>query len=220
MPILEGVLRCKAAHKVKLYAAMLILQLACAGMYVLSSATLKDGMNQNVLTVYRNVFAAAAIAPFALYFERNRRPSITPVVFLKMIALAMLEPVLQQHLYYIGMKWTSASFASAMENAGPAVTFVMALAFGKEKLEIRGREGKAKATGTVLTVVGTVLMVLYKGPSLEFLRLSDERKHQNSEVHGSSSWTKGSLMLMGSCCCWAAFLILQIMRDASKHDLL
>ncbi|KAG0503725.1 hypothetical protein HPP92_003797 [Vanilla planifolia] len=96
-----------------------------------------------------------------------------------------------------------------MANAIPAITFVMALALGKEKLEIRGRKGQAKATGTVLTVVGTVLMVLYKGPSLEFLRLSDGRKHQNSEVHESSSWTKGSLLLIGSCCSWAAFLILQ-----------
>ncbi|KAG0503722.1 hypothetical protein HPP92_003794 [Vanilla planifolia] len=67
MPNLKDGLRCKAAQKAKPYAAMLMLNLGFAGMYVLSSATLKDGMNQNVLIVYRNVFAAAAIAPFALY---------------------------------------------------------------------------------------------------------------------------------------------------------
>lgn len=38
----------------------------------------------------------------------------------------MDRPVLDQNLYYTGMKYTSATFTSAMCNILPAITFVMA----------------------------------------------------------------------------------------------
>ncbi|PKU73412.1 WAT1-related protein [Dendrobium catenatum] len=49
---------------------MILLQVSYAGMFIISVATLRDGMNQFVLVVYRNIVAAAVIAPSALWFER------------------------------------------------------------------------------------------------------------------------------------------------------
>ena len=39
------------------------------------------------------------------------------------------RPVLDQNLYYVGLKLTSATFTSATVNILPAVTFIMALVF-------------------------------------------------------------------------------------------
>lgn len=43
--------------------------------------------------------------------------------------LDKIRPVLDQNLYYVGMQYTSATFASATVNILPAITFIMAVIF-------------------------------------------------------------------------------------------
>lgn len=43
------------------------------------------------------------------------------------------RPVLDQNLYFLGMKYTSATFASAVVNVLPAITFIMAVFFRLKK---------------------------------------------------------------------------------------
>uniref|UniRef100_A0A453T1R9 WAT1-related protein n=1 Tax=Aegilops tauschii subsp. strangulata TaxID=200361 RepID=A0A453T1R9_AEGTS len=57
-------------RKVMPYMAMVFLQFGYAGLFLLSVASLRQGMSHYVLVVYRNAIAAAAMAPFALWFER------------------------------------------------------------------------------------------------------------------------------------------------------
>jgi len=64
-------------NTLKPYLAMIFLQFGYSGMYIISVASLKQGMNHYVLVVYRNTVAAAVIAPFALWFERSISPSIS-----------------------------------------------------------------------------------------------------------------------------------------------
>ncbi|KAG5042388.1 hypothetical protein AAZX31_03G051000 [Glycine max] len=47
------------------------------------------------------------------------------------------RPVLDQNLYNMGMKMTSTTFASTTVNVLPAITFVMALVFRLEKVNLR-----------------------------------------------------------------------------------
>ncbi|GAB2279039.1 hypothetical protein Dimus_013701, partial [Dionaea muscipula] len=97
--------------------------------YIVTTLCLKKGMNHFVLAVYRHLAATFAIAPFSLVLERKTRPKMTLSVFLKIMLLAFLEPVLDQNLYYMGLKATSVTFASACINVLPAVTFIMATIF-------------------------------------------------------------------------------------------
>ncbi|KAG1366664.1 WAT1-related protein [Cocos nucifera] len=196
----------EVVNKVKPYLAMVFLQFGYAGMYVISVASLKRGMNHYVLVVYRNAVAVAAIAPFALW---KVRPKMTLSIFLKTMALALLEPVLDQNFYYVGANLTSAGFASALFNILPAITFLMAIVLRMEKVNLRRRRSQAKIVGTIITVAGAVLMILYKGPVLDFV-WSKGRSHNNTAVgQNSSNWLKGTLMLLGGCFCWSSFFILQ-----------
>ena len=54
----------------KPYFAMVCLQFGYAGMNLVTKVVLNGGMNHFVLVAYRNAFATAAIAPFALLSER------------------------------------------------------------------------------------------------------------------------------------------------------
>jgi len=60
----------KLMNDVKPYLAMVLLQVGFSGMYIVSVASLKRGMNHFVLVVYRNLVATAAVAPLAFFFER------------------------------------------------------------------------------------------------------------------------------------------------------
>ncbi|XP_062217576.1 WAT1-related protein At1g44800-like [Phragmites australis] len=199
----------KVLSDVKPYLAMILLQVGFAGMYVVAVASLKRGMSHFVLVVYRNLVATAVMAPFALWFERNVRPKMTFTIFLKIIGLALLEPVLDQNLYYMGANLTSAGFASALINILPAVTFVMALVLRMEKVRLRSVHSQAKIVGTLCTVAGAVLMILYHGPVVQF-PWSRGQHHDSTGAGGQGAgWLNGTILIVVACVCWSSFFVLQ-----------
>lgn len=60
----------KMSESAKPYFAMVCLQFGYAGMNLVTKVVLDGGMNHFVLVAYRNAFATAAIAPFALLSKR------------------------------------------------------------------------------------------------------------------------------------------------------
>lgn len=87
---------------------------------------------------------------FLIFQTRKRRPKLTPSIFLKIFVLGLLEYVevknifwcssllhsltkillhragIDQNLFYAGMQYTTATFATALCNILPAITFVLA----------------------------------------------------------------------------------------------
>jgi drug/metabolite transporter (DMT)-like permease len=122
--------------------------------------------------------------------------------------------VLDQNMYYLGAKLTSATFASALVNILPAITFLLALALRMERLRLRSLRSQAKVVGTVCTVAGAVLMILYHGPVVPFPWSAGRLHHHVPaaavESQSSASWLNGICMIIGSCLCWSGFFILQV----------
>ncbi|XP_021760541.1 WAT1-related protein At4g08300-like isoform X1 [Chenopodium quinoa] len=200
--------------KIKAYLAIISLQFGYSGMYIVTAVCLKHGMNHFILSVYRHVFATLAIAPFALIFERKTRPKMTLSIFLKIMLLAFLEPVLDQNLYYVGLKDTSATLTSASVNILPAITFIMATIFRLEKVDIRKIPSQAKIIGTIVTVSGAMVMTLYRGPIINlFGRHGIDNLHSATAVAAATPstqhWIIGTICVLSSCLGWAAFFILQ-----------
>lgn len=55
-------------------------------------------------------------------------------------------------------------------------------------------------------------MTLYKGPIIDFVKGGGaSQHHETSESSGTHSVT-GPLMLLASCCGWASFFILQVIK--------
>lgn len=197
------------------YLGVLFLQLGYAINSILVKSALNEGLNPYTFSVYRNVAAAVAFGPFALYFERKIRTQMTFSVFWKILLLALLEPVMDQILYYTGMKYTTATFAIAMCNVLPALTFVMAWIFRLEKVNIRKLHSQGKILGTLVTVGGAMVMTLVIGPPVPL----PWTKEGNGVHHALASTTmvsqdqhiKGAIMITLGCFCWASFYILQAM---------
>jgi len=207
-----GFLR-EAFNSSKPYLAMVALQFGYAGMYIITMIGMKRGLSHWILVVYRHATATLVIAPFALAFERKIRPKMTRSVFLKVLLLGLLEPVIDQNLYFLGMSITSATYASAIVNVLPALTFVLALAFRLEKVNLKRIHSQAKVLGTVITVTGAMVMTLYKGPIVDILWYSHHGDTTTHTAAGSSSadqhWLAGTIMILVCTCCWAGYFILQ-----------
>ncbi|OIW02429.1 hypothetical protein TanjilG_05022 [Lupinus angustifolius] len=197
-------------RKLKPYLAMVSLQFGYAGMYIITMVSFKHGMSHWVLSVYRHVVATLIMAPFALVLERKIRPKMTLPIFLRLAALGFLEPVLDQNLYNMGMKYTSTTFASATINVLPAITFMMALVFRLETVNLKKIHSLAKVIGTAVTVSGAMVMTLYKGPEFQIVKGHGGSQHNSASTDASSQhWVLGTVMLIASCGGWASFFILQ-----------
>ncbi|KAJ0718737.1 putative EamA domain-containing protein [Helianthus annuus] len=110
----------------KPFMLMIFLQTSYAVNGLVVKSALNKGLNHYTFAVYRNAIAALFFGPFAFFLERKVRPKMTISIFLKILLMGLLEPVIDQNLYFAGMKLTTATFAAAMCNIVPAITFVMA----------------------------------------------------------------------------------------------
>ncbi|MED6168839.1 hypothetical protein PIB30_015459 [Stylosanthes scabra] len=195
----------------KAYLLMIGLQFGMAGNYIFGKDILNHGMSRFVFIVYRNAFAAAALAPFAFLFERKSRPKMTLAIFLRIMLLGFLEPVFNQSFTYLGMKYTSASFTSAIMNAVPSITFVLAVLTRMEHVKIKEVRSQAKVIGTLVTFGGAVLMGIYKGPGFNLFHSRTEH-HQGVNGEPSSSHNhqiEGALYIFMGCVALSSFYILQ-----------
>ncbi|KAL2317790.1 hypothetical protein Fmac_031666 [Flemingia macrophylla] len=205
---------CKKVHEwfcnAKSYLIILSLQFGSAGMYLITMDALNKGMSHYVFVVYRNVIATVVLAPFAFFLERKVRPKMTVRIFSEIMAVAFVEIILDQCFTFLGMKYTSASFASAVMNSVPSITFVLAIIFRLERMKIKEVGCLAKVMGTAVTLGGAFLMALYKGPIVEF---SGSGSHvgqpENVNDPSGNHWLIGALFLLIGCAGFSAFYILQ-----------
>ncbi|KAJ0714610.1 putative EamA domain-containing protein [Helianthus annuus] len=158
-------------------------------MDILSKAALNEGISNYVFVVYRHAVATIVMAPFALIFDR---------------------PVIDQNLFFMGMKATTATFTAAMVNILPAITFVMACILRLEKLNLKGIRSQAKVVGTITTVAGAMVMTLMKGPIIELFWTKGRTYHEvgNQGVDFRHS-IKGATMIAVGCFSWSGFMVLQ-----------
>ncbi|XP_051129442.1 WAT1-related protein At1g44800-like [Andrographis paniculata] len=198
-------------NKVKPYVAMISLQFGYAGMFIITLVSLNRGFSHWIFVVYRHAVATIVIAPFAYFLEKKVRPQMTKSIFFKITVLGFLEPVLDQNLYCVGLQYTSATFASAMTNVLPAVTFIMALIFRLEKVNLKKMHSIAKVIGTLITVSGAMLMTLYKGPIIDIFWYSHGSGHRSATVSAAANqhWLPGTFIFLSCIIGWSTFFILQ-----------
>ncbi|CAL9047819.1 unnamed protein product [Musa banksii] len=209
---------CGVPERVQLHVAMLALQFGYAGFHVVSRAALNMGISKVVFPVYRNIIALILLVPFAYFLEKKDRPAMTLSFLIQFFFLALCGITANQGFYLLGLDNTSPTFASAIQNSVPAITFAMAAALSRiEKIRFDRRDGIAKLVGTLACVGGATIITLYKGPSI----FSPSRTLNEATPSSSAStmlwlgdakgknWTLGCLFLIGHCLSWSGWLVLQ-----------
>jgi drug/metabolite transporter (DMT)-like permease len=206
-----------APERARLHVAMLSLQFGYAGFHVVSRLALNMGVSKLVFPVYRNLIALCLLAPSAYFLERKDRPAMTPGLLLQLFLLALCGITANQGFYLLGLDNTSPTFASAIQNSVPAITFAMAAALGIERVRLRRRDGLAKVAGTALCVAGASVITLFKGPAVFGpaaaatldVAVAQPAAAAAAPAATGKSWTLGCLYLMGHCVSWSGWLVLQ-----------
>ncbi|XP_027347580.1 WAT1-related protein At1g25270-like [Abrus precatorius] len=192
---------------------MVLVQIAYASVNVLYKLAINDGMSIRVVIAYRLMFAVVFTFSLALIFERKNRPKLTWRVLFMSFFSGLFGGSLLHNLFLEALDLVSATFATAVYNLVPAVTFMLAIFCGLEKLNMRSSAGKAKVLGTILGIGGSMLLTFYKGLEINVRSFGINLLQKNGHVatlHTDSDHKfLGVLCGFGSCFSFALWLIIQ-----------
>jgi drug/metabolite transporter (DMT)-like permease len=213
---------CSIPERFQLHVAMLALQFGYAGFHVVSRAALNMGVSKLVFPVYRNIIALLLLLPFAYFLEKKDRPPINLNFLCQFFFLALIGITANQGFYLLGLDNTSPTFASAIQNSVPAITFLMAVLLRIEQVRLNRKDGIAKVAGTIFCVIGATVITLYKGPTIYSPTPSNHLTSNTTTItpmidFGTMSlgdakgknWTLGCLYLIGHCLSWSGWLVFQ-----------
>ncbi|KAF3777296.1 WAT1-related protein [Nymphaea thermarum] len=172
----------------KVVVCMVVLQLATAGMTILYKISIERGMSLRVLVAYRYIVGAALLCPLAFFLE---------------------SATLNQNLYIASVKMGSATLAVAISNLLPAFTFILAVLFRLEKLQMRSRASQAKVIGTLIGMGGAALLTFYKGARLQLWSIHAHLVHRHAGSSEQGNLALGSLLATANTLCMAIWFIIQ-----------
>ncbi|XP_057733771.1 WAT1-related protein At3g30340-like [Arachis stenosperma] len=122
---------------------------------------------------------------------------------------AIVGASVTQYFFLLGIQYTSATFACAFINMVPVITFIMALPFGLESVNIKCKSGRAKILGTLVCIGGALLLTLYKGKPL-FNYASATSIEKSGTSSSSGRWIIGVVALIIGTLFWSSWYIVQL----------
>ncbi|OIT32182.1 PREDICTED: WAT1-related protein At1g68170-like isoform X1 [Nicotiana attenuata] len=199
-------------QRVKHVGAMTLAAVLLGGNIILSKVAADDGMTMRVMVAYRWIFATAFLAPIAIVVEWNKRPKLTWTVILQAFLSGLLGGSLFSILFYTSVILTSATFATAIYNLIPAMTFVIAVLLRFENLSFEKASGKAKVMGTMICIGGAMVLTLYKGIEVHMWPIKIDLLHHSNEAMSHkklpATFALGIVLAITSCICYSLWIVL------------
>ncbi|XVF80938.1 hypothetical protein PTKIN_Ptkin15bG0115800 [Pterospermum kingtungense] len=190
----------------KPHISMILVQILSAIVYFITEAAFNQGLNPYVYVTYRYCLAGLVVFPLAYFLEKKQRPKLTLALFLELFLVSLLGVGLTMNMFFASMKCTSPTFVAAIFNTVSSLTFVIAILFRMEFVDVKSPRGIAKIVGTVISLAGVTVITLYKGPALK--SLWDAPIHMK-RLSVDENWVKGSILTVASCITWSSWFIMQ-----------
>ncbi|KAL5582511.1 hypothetical protein UlMin_014953, partial [Ulmus minor] len=123
----------------------------------------------------------------------NKRPPLSFTLVGKFFLLGLIGSS-GKILFFAGVQYSSPTLSSAMANLTPIFTLLLSLICRMETLNLRRSSGLAKSLGTIVSVMGAMVVTLYKGPAILRANLPSNLLHHflNSQ---QSKWIFGGFLL-------------------------
>ncbi|AEE83622.1 WAT1-related protein [Arabidopsis thaliana] len=168
------------------FTAMIAIECTTVGSSILYKAATLRGFSFYVFVFYAYVGATLVLLLLSLIFGRSRSlPTAKSSLFFKIFLLALLG-LTSRVAGCKGIEYSSPTLSSAISNLTPAFTFILAIFFRMEQVMLRSSATQAKIIGTIVSISGALVIVLYKGPKLLVAA---------SFTSFESSWIIGGLLL-------------------------
>ncbi|XAR51838.1 hypothetical protein NMG60_11006596 [Bertholletia excelsa] len=198
-------------REVLLFTVMVAVESCLVGANTLFKAAKSHGLSNYVFMVYSSLASTVFILPMAiLSYRRSVLPPFKVSFLYRMGLLALIE-FFAMMLRLKGVEYASPTLASALSNLIPAFTFILAVIFRMEKVSLTSRSSQAKVMGTLVSISGALVVVLYAGPALiRPSSPSDPLDHVlMSQPSDSNHWVLGGLLLAVNWFLVSVWLIIQ-----------
>ncbi|KAI7757068.1 hypothetical protein M8C21_028468 [Ambrosia artemisiifolia] len=178
---------------------VVMLMLTCLDMSLLTvvKTAMNGGLGSIAYVVYHNSLGTLILFPILVFrMLRNvERPPLTIHILLRFFVLGLFGLCLFQLLVYVGVNYTSPTLASAITNLIPGNTFLFAIVFRMEKIDIRSSSSIAKLMGTMMAIFGAMVFTFYQGPEI-FVTISSPNSPNNRLLLlEPSNWVLGGVII-------------------------
>ncbi|GAB4839834.1 hypothetical protein Ancab_020544 [Ancistrocladus abbreviatus] len=181
---------------------MMVLMEGCTiALTITANSAMQLGMNQFVFVAYSNALSSVILLPYSLIFHRQRVKEIFSFRLLtKFFFLGVTGVTLSQNLAFTGLRYSSPIVVCGMGLLLPSFQFILALVFGKTKLDWRSPSIHIRIVGTLVSILGAVIVAIYKGPSIIQTSLFHPQIVQGKLplmifISASEHWVLGSILL-------------------------
>ncbi|XP_057722929.1 WAT1-related protein At4g15540-like [Arachis stenosperma] len=181
------------------FCAMVAVECTNVGVNVLfKQATLK-GFSYYAFIVYSFALSTLFLLlplPFVFRWSRGLPPFNVSLI-LRIFLLGTIGFVAQLSGYK-GLEYTSPTLFSALSNLIPAFTFILAVFFRMEKISPKSWSTQAKILGSLVSILGALIVVLYKGPTLISASSSPHQSPHVDFLKDSSpqqNWVLGGFLI-------------------------
>eukprot|EP00257_Ricinus_communis_P025370 XP_025012784.1 WAT1-related protein At5g40240 isoform X3 [Ricinus communis] len=192
------------------FAAMVAAECAAVGVNTIFKAASLKGMNYYVFIFYTTLINTLVLLPILFFFCRsttiNPRLSLFRFPVSSKICIVGIIGVITQIASYKGIEYSSPTLSSALSNLTLPFTFILAIVLRMEKLDFKSSRTQAKIIGTVVSISGALMVVLYKGPVIGLTSLIRSTK---------SDWVIGGLLLSIQYSLYSVWYIIQGLFGAS-----
>ncbi|CAJ1943917.1 unnamed protein product [Sphenostylis stenocarpa] len=177
-------------------AAMVMVECLDVSLSMLGKAAMEKGMNHFVFVVYYSAFATLILLPLSFFINRTTRAPLSFSLLCKFFLLSIFGITVMQNCIFTAIDYSSPTLGSAMINLTPAITFVLAVILGMEKLNIGSSISQIKVMGTVISISGALLVTLYKGSPITSFGIphSPSKPLSSLLAQTSSNWAIGGLL--------------------------
>ncbi|XP_018472931.1 WAT1-related protein At4g01450 [Raphanus sativus] len=167
---------------------------------------LDGGINHMVVATYRLGISTLFLLPIAYFWERKTRPKLTARVSCQLFVSALFGTSLSQYFYLLGLSYTSATLGSAFWGTLPSITFIMALIFRFEKLNMKTKAGFGVGLGPIISLAGALLLTMYQG-----IPLSNSQEYSTVlNIHkGHENRIKGCFLLFIGVAFFSSWMLIQ-----------
>ncbi|KAJ6356653.1 hypothetical protein OIU78_004704 [Salix suchowensis] len=203
------------------FTVMVMMEGCTIALTIMAKTAMSRGMSPFVFVVYTNALGTLLLLPYSFFLHRERaeQPLFTLPLFLRFFFLGFTGIALSQNLAFVGLSYSSPIVVCVMGLLTPAFSFILSLVLRKSKVEWRRSSFQFKVIGTLVTVMGAISVVIYKGPYIRPSSSSQELQHSKHQLFvfysEPDNWILGCILLAASFFCVSLWNIIQL--DTIKH---
>lgn len=209
------------------FSVMVVMEGCTIALTIWAKTAMTDyDMSPFVFVVYTQALSSILLLLYSFIFHCRSRSTTQQSLFsfglfVRCFLLGLTGITVSQNLAFLGLSYSSPILVCAMGLMLPTFSFLLSIILRRTKTDWRSSSFQAKVTGTIISIIGAVVVELYKGPYIRTSSVSSTsssylvlfEKAVQYFVFSSSAtehWVLGGILLAGASISVSVWNIIQM----------